>query len=420
MSEPAPLAETERVQAMDVLRGIALFGVFLVNFVSFASSNVMATEFQLLSLPSAGLDHSLLEVVRWLAFDKANSLFAFLFGLGFFVQAQRMEARGADFESLYRRRMTVLLAAGLAHQFFVWTWDILHLYALAGFLLLPLRRLSNRALLIVGLTLAAFGRTAQKAVVEFAGESTWADLPDPYTESAALLRQEISARGDYAALVANFFDWTLVDYIGSGLILGWLAYALGRFLLGAWVGRHGWIQNASQFQPGWKRVLRFALPLGLVLEGVAVLLFDSSLLPVWSHRKFLADVVHLVAVPVLAAGYVAAVIVALQGGLGRRLLASFAPAGRMALTNYLLQSVAMGFVLFGIGPGLALAGKIGTTAVIGIVVGVYAVQMAFSHWWLSRYRYGPMEWLWRGLTYQSWPVMRRLALRSGTFPANGA
>ena len=85
-------------------------------------------------------------MLRWLVADKANTIFAFLFGLGFYLQMQRLQLRGVDFERLYKRRLTVLLFIGFLHLFFVWTWDILHLYALAGFILLPLRRLSNRAI----------------------------------------------------------------------------------------------------------------------------------------------------------------------------------------------------------------------------------------------------------------------------------
>jgi len=407
MTENAgPVSAVERVQLMDVLRGVALFGVFLVNFTSFAGVQIMATEQQLLSLPTAPLDFALFEVLRWLFVDKANTVFAFLFGLGFALQLQRLEGRGVDFEALYRRRLTVLLIIGVIHFFFVWTWDILHLYALAGFLLLPLRRLSNRALLIAGVLLAALGRTTQKALAEFGSPGSWSGVPGGYADSDVLLRQQISESGDYFRLVDNFFDWVFIDYIASGLILGWLAYALGRFLIGAWVGRHGWVTRAADFLPGWRRLLRIALPVGLVLEGFATMLAESSWLPDWEHREFLADALHLLAVPVLAAGYVAVIVVGFQGDRGRRLLAPFAAVGRMALTNYLTQSFVLGFVLFGIGPGLALAGKIGTTAIVAIVIGFFTLQVLASRWWLGRYAYGPAEWVWRALTYGERPRFR--------------
>ena len=402
----SPVSADDRIQLMDVLRGVALFGVFLVNFTAFAGPRIMATELQLLSLPNAPFDFTLFDVLSWLFTDKANTLFAFLFGLGFALQLQRLEGRGVDFEALYRRRLTLLLVIGVVHFFFVWTWDILHLYALAGFLLLPLRRLTNRGLVIAGVLLAAFGRTTQKALGEFGSPGSWGGVPGGYADSDVLLRQQISESGNYFHLVNNFFEWVFIDYLASGLILGWLCYALGRFLIGAWVGRHAWVTRAADFLPGWRQLLRIALPAGLVLEGFATMLAKSSWLPEWEHRDFLADALHLLAVPVLSAGYLAGIVVAFQGGIGRRLLAPFAAVGRMALTNYLTQSLVIGFVLFGIGPGLALAGKIGTTALSGVVIVAFIAQMGFSHWWLRRFAYGPAEWLWRASTYGNMPPMR--------------
>lgn len=384
---------------MDVLRGVALFGVFLMNLAPFAGAPIMATEQQLLSLPTAAWDFALLDVLRWLVMDKANTMFAFLFGLGFYLQMRRVEARGVEFEKLYKRRLTVLLIIGMFNMFLLWTWDILHLYALAGFLLLPLRRLTTRDLLGIGLILALLGRTGQKALAEFGPAGSWAGLPGGYDESDILLRQQLSESGDYFGIVGSFFDWVFVDYIASGMILGWLCYALGRFMIGAWVGRHGWITRAREFLPGWRRVRSCGLLAGLVFEGVAVMLSEASWLPDWEHREFYADCIHQLAVPVLTAGYVAAIVVGFEAGRLRRWLAPFAWTGRMALTNYLLQGVIIGFVLFGVGPGLALAGKIGTSAVLGIVCAFYVLQVLLSRWWLSRFAHGPVEWLWRALTY---------------------
>jgi uncharacterized protein len=106
---------------------------------------------------------------------------------------------------------------------------------------------------------------------------------------------------------------------------------------------------------------------------------------------------------------VSAVVVAFQDGRGRRALAPFAAVGRMALTNYLAQSLVFGFVLFGVGPGLALAGRIGTTAIVGVVLVFFTLQVLFSRWWLARFAYGPAEWVWRALTYGTMPPMRQSA-----------
>lgn len=384
---------------MDVLRGTALFGVFLMNLVAFASAPIMATETQLLGLPTAPADFALAQVLRWLFMDKANTVFAFLFGLGFYLQMRRLEARGVDAHRIYLRRLAVLFVIGVLHLFLLWPWDILHLYALAGFALFAMRNLPPRDLLGLGVVLALVGRTAQVTLAEFYPGGNWTALPGGYSDADVMVRQQLSESGDYLGMVANFFDWVFVDYFVSGMIIGWLCYALGRFLIGAWVGQHGWIEHARDYLPGWRTVRNVGLLVGLVVEGVATLLRWGTWLPRWPHMEWVGEVLHLLGTPVLAAGYVAGVVVAFEGGRLRRWFAPFAWVGRMALTNYLAQSLVIGFVLFGVGPGLALAGKVGTCVLTGVVVVGFALQVILSRWWLSRFRHGPAEWLWRRLTY---------------------
>ena len=412
MNHPGnPVEAGERVQVLDVLRGVALFGVFLVNFCGFAGVNIMATEQQLLSLNSGPLDFAVYEVTSWLVADKANTLFAFLFGLGFYVQMQRISARGADFERIYLRRLWVLLAMGVIHTLFFWAWDILNLYALAGFALFALRRLDDRRLLGWGVVLALFGRSAGEVLLGIVGEG-WHGRASPFSDAAVLARQAVSEAGDYWGVFRLFLELTLVDWLLSGLIVGWFLYALGRFMIGAWVGRQGWLQRAGGLLPQYRRVMRIALPLGLIADGLARILSHAlqfGRLPQGAALETAVSALHMVSVPVLAAGYLAAIVVMLHTPLGRRVLLPFGAAGRMALSNYVAQSFIYAFVLFGLGPGLALAGRIGTTAVVTIVIVCYAAQIALSVWWLSRFRYGPLEWLWRGLTYGEWPRFRSVA-----------
>lgn len=404
-----PVAAGDRVQELDVLRGIALFGVFVMNMVFFGNESILATEQQLLALPTAGLDYAVREVVGWLMADKANTLFAFLFGLGFYLQMQRAEGNGRDFERLYLRRLSVLLAFGLIHTFFIFFWDILTLYALAGFLLFALRRASDRVLLAGGLVLALLARTAFELLAEHGGLGEWAGLPSAYGDEAALLRQQLALAGDYPGLVRAFAAVTLYETV-NGVLLGWILYALGRFMVGAWVGRKGWLQRAGDFLPGFRRVMVVALPVGLVSEGLIAIIRvyePGGRLPDWDYWPVMAEVVHLITAPILATGYLCAIVTGLHTPAWRRWLAPFRHAGRMALSNYVAQSFICGFVFTGIGPGLALAGRIGATALLVGVTLAFAGQLLLSRWWLARYRYGPLEWAWRGLTYGEWPRFSR-------------
>jgi uncharacterized protein len=400
-----PVAPADRVQELDVLRGVALYGVFVMNMVWLGNQGIMATEQQLLSLPTAGIDFTVRALVGWLVGDKANTLFAFLFGLGFYLQLRRAESAGRDFERLYLRRLSALLAFGLFHLVFIFFWDILSIYALAGFALFALRRTGDRVLLWGGLGLALGARILFQWLAEHSGLGDWAGLADPYTEAAVLARQQLADAGDYAGLVRAMGAVTLHELL-NGIVLGWMLYALGRFMLGAWTGRKGWLQRAGDYLPGFRRVMAVTLPAGLVSQGLVAIVRvyePGGRLPDWDHWSLAAETVHLLTAPVLATGYLCAIVVGLHTPGWRRLLAPFRHAGRMALSNYVMQSFICGFVFFGVGPGLALAGRIGAAALLVVATAAFAAQVVLSHWWLARFRYGPLEWAWRGLTYGEWP-----------------
>jgi uncharacterized protein len=404
-----PVEAKDRVDALDVLRGIALFGVFAMNFLGFAGPDVMATQTQLDALPSAGVDQLVGRVMDWLWHDKANTIFAFLFGIGFWLQLERAQAKGAGFEAIYLRRLSVLLLMGVIHFTFVWDWDILHVYALAGFGLFFLRKLPDRLMLGAGLVLALGSRTLQEWLLSLEVLNPLAGRPDPYGDAAIHARQAISQAGDYPGLVKAFMDFNVPDYYLSGLLVAWIFYALGRFMVGAWVGRKGWLQRSGDYLAGFRRVMWWTLPAGLIMEAVSMglkLRMEAGQIAQNGLLDGLEKTIHLVGVPLQAAGYVCAIVVGLHSAWAAPLLRPFRWLGRMALTNYVMQSFVIGLVLFGVGPGLALAGRIGAAASTAIIVGVYFAQLLFSRWWLSQFRYGPLEWLWRGLTYGRLPPMR--------------
>lgn len=402
-----PVSEGNRIEEMDILRGIALLGVLMMNFVAFAGGGVMATDVQLASLSTARIDSWAYEAVRVLVGDKANTTFATLFGLGFYLQMKRGEGR-PGFEARYCRRLGWLLLFGWLNVLFLWIWDILNLYALAGFGLLLMRKWSTRSLLIFGIPAALYSDKLQEALVKFFS------IPIPgtdalYDDRAVLARQAIAVSGDYPAIVGMMWRWTYAEWLVGGLMVAWIAYALGRFALGAAIGRSGILFNIDHYVPTFRKVARVAIPVGISF-GILIRLVSRGTIVLPGNAenwKSLAQILRSPTALILAAGYCAGVVVALRCRWGRKLFGPFGAAGRMALTNYLVQGLLYGFVLFGVGPGLALAGKIGTLSVVVICLGFFALQIMFSHWWLARFRFGPMEWLWRTLTYGERPVMRR-------------
>ena len=414
MATAGPVGERERIAELDVLRGIALFGVLTMNFVSFAGVGFGITEAQAAALPTATLDQATYWGVRWLIGDKANTVFATLFGLGFYIQLQR-GAHRPGFEARYRRRLAVLLAFGVLNTLFLWVWDILNLYAIAGFFLLAIRHWKTRTLVVFGLVASLYSDKMQEWLVEALGIPLTNSAA--YTTDAGIVqRQQLFASGDYPAMVNYWAGFTWLDWIAGGVMVAWIVYALGRFALGAAIGRYGILQDVPRFVPLLRRIAWIAIPVGLLFGLVIRLIYTGAWEPLGESdglRSF-GRMLRSPAALVLAAGYCAAVVVALQQPWGRRVFGLFAPVGRMALTNYLAQGLLYGFVATGIGPGLALLGKIGSLAVLLICIAFFAFQTLFSHWWLARYRFGPMEWLWRALTYGERPRMRRAELAPAT------
>lgn len=390
-----------------MLRGIALLGVLLMNFVAFAGEEWMATKTQLESLSTHAADVISYEAIRLFVGDKANTVFATLFGLGFYLQMTRGEGR-PGFAARYRRRLFWLLIFGWFNVTFLWVWDIWNLYALAGFFLLLTRRWSTRTLVTFGTIAAVYSDKVQTGLVNLFS------LPIPttdhlFTDAAVFERQAAAIAGDYPALVAVMWKVTWNEWLLGGLMVAFVVYALGRFALGAAIGRSGILDDVDRHLPLLRRVAMFAIPIGLVL-GIFIRLVANEAIALPGNIegwKTFSAILRSPAALILAAGYCAGIVVALRRGWGRRLFTPFAAVGRMALTNYLAQGFLYAFVLFGVGPGLGLAGRVGTTVVVTICVVFFAFQIMFSHWWLARYRFGSMEWLWRTLTYGKRPTMRR-------------
>jgi uncharacterized protein len=398
-----PVAAGERIALLDVVRGFALFGVLLANLVWW-SQYVPLSEERRAALPTAGIDQLARLAVSALIDGKFYTLFSFLFGLGFAVQLQRGNDRGSDAAPVYRRRLLVLLLIGLAHNFLLWAGDVLHMYALLGFLLLLARRLSDRMLLRLGLCCAVLVPFLCEAVGMLV-------LPDnKEVEAAAVERAWVAFTTGSPADILRFH---LRDYWGfytSGFFAPFLTSIVGRFLLGLWAGRVRLLHDPAAHEQLFRKLLVVGLSVAVPCLAILVLRECDVLDPVLPRvaRRLVGSACTSVSVIALAAAYLAAIALRWQRRPGRGLLALLAPVGRMALTNYLTHSLVYVLVLYRF--GLGLTGKFGSAFCIGLAVAVFALQIAFSSWWLRRFRFGPAEWLWRSLTYGRAQPMR---LRSG-------
>lgn len=385
-----PVAGAERIETLDVLRGVALLGVLLVNLES--DFRVPLAEHILTFHTGPGrLDRYVDVLIAALLEFKAITLFSLTFGAGMGVLAERAGSRGVGVRRLLTRRYLALLVLGLGHLLFVWNGDILTLYAVCGLLLLPLLRLPVAALMIAG-ALAIALPWAFPFGPPIPGEY---DLRDLAAEA-----RRVYCRGSYGDVLA--FHWAETRRLVAPLLIFILPRTLGLMLLGLAAWRVGVIRDPSRH----RALLRAVVLAGVVVGGSTTALQIASASSGWPSPvpSMLLDAGS--SIP-LALAYAALLLLWLRSPRDRPLAAPFAAAGQMALTNYLTQSLALCLIFYGY--GLGMSGRLGSASAALLGMGLYAGQLAFSRVWLRRYRLGPVEWLWRSLTYGHPQPMRRVA-----------
>lgn len=393
-----PLAGGERLQVVDALRGAALLGILLVNVLAFSGPSFLYG-------PPLGYWRGVDRWVEWgvlvLAEGAFYSIFSLLFGLGLGLQLRRRDPATAL--PRFRRRLWALLGIGLLHRVLIWLGDILTDYALVGFALTLLAGASVTALLLGGVAL--WGVSLLFALSFALDAAPAAPLPG----GAALWAQpwlELFGRGSWVELVA--YRW---EQLGPGLAgtLYLLPGLLGLFALGLALARLGVFQAPARHRPAIRRLLWLTLPLALACKA----LYGAQLLAGETRWRLLLSTTG--GGPLLGASY-AALLTLAWSAEGRpawlqRLADGLAAAGRMALTNYLAQSLL--FTLLYYGYGLGLYGRLGPAAGEALALALFALQVGGSRWWLARFRFGPLEWLWRGLTYGRLPPLSRARDRRG-------
>jgi len=522
LSLPALSPATDRLDALDVLRGFALIGICIANVEFFNRPVVESGQ----GIPAGlhGLDRLVAFLVAYLVSGKFWTIFSLLFGMGFALMLERARVAARPFAPTYGRRVGVLLAIGLLHHTLLWSGDILISYA-AGALALMLALLAPARLLVIALIacialpqvprlgllgwllapvvlaslvalylrarqawlfplvtigtgllmllaalLAASGSkgddttmltavgaiftglgllacwrspaeqkplrigvqivlltycliaveagmrhfapaVGQTTVVSSTGSVSSADdesVPAAdgrvlrYREQIARSTEErvVLTQGSYPDAVAMRFrqlDERMVDEVGFSVLL------VGVFLIGAWFVRSGVIARAADHKPLYRRLAIVGIPLGVGLGVLGSLIATGRPPGVDDGGHDLAHALLSLGSLPAALGYIGAVMLMLQsrGALARiRLLAPF---GRMALSNYLTQSLVFSLLFYAHGIGLW---GIGRTAQVGIALALCALQICLSHWWLARFQYGPVEWIWRALTYLTLPPMR--------------
>lgn len=403
----SPARPDQRLSLIDALRGAALFGVLLVNLLWFAGFENAVSDESLATLPTSALDAVIAEFIDLLVSAKAIGIFSFLFGVGFAMQLESMGRNDPAPGWRYSRRLMGLLILGLVHWLAIWSGEILHVYALAGFVLLALSGLRTRTLVAVGLVLAVLARPIVSRLYLLTGGD--GSMLTPAADDLAL-RFDVFMNGSFADVVGLQLHTDVRWQLIPGPALGAILHALGRFMVGVAVARGGYLKDPAPHLRKLRWIAAIALPVGFVLEHdwtFAVWLQAHHLVNDTVAVQVFRHACNSLGVVCMTAGYVALFIVVWQCAVVRRALAWLVPAGRMALTNYLSQTAICYLLFFGF--GLALMGRVGATACLAISVGIFVLQAAVSRWWLARFNFGPMEWLWRWWTYSTRPPLRRAA-----------
>jgi uncharacterized protein len=400
LAAAAPVSPTDRVWVIDAMRGLALFGVLAVNLD--ALFRVTFFEWFLPRSPGSRLDQIASGFLSFGLEFKAISLFSLLFGVGLAIQYERL-AQNPRRTVLLLRRLTALLAFGLIHLFLIWNGDILTAYAIAGLVAVPLLLFLPRSILLGASALLMLLWVAIPWVLPFA----LPNLPAAWLTDHVAEARLVYGSGTFLEILR--FRIAEVPAVSMFTLVNFFPRTLGLILFGIWLWQSGAIRQLGEHSFALAAAGAAMIGIGLLLtaqeKGYLVLLQVGAIAPFWKHFAWAA--MSDLAPIIVALGYAALILVASGSARLRKVLQFAVPVGRMAFTNYITQSVVLGLLFYGY--GFALLGRVGAAGGLAIAVGIYAAQALVSAWWLRRFRFGPLEWLWRTLMYgkrQPWLTIR--------------
>jgi len=382
-----------------VLRGSAALGILLMNVRLFAEPASLYFNPTALG-PPMRLEYIIWSSTYLLADLKFLTIFALLFGAGIVLMSERIAAHGAKPGPVHYRRMVWLLVFGLVHAYLLWDGDILVPYAVCGALAFPARRLTPPVLLTLAAVVFAVGSALTLgfgAMLESAPPEVLLQWEDFWRPSAAQVADEIRT---FQSGWLTQLPWRAergLEYHGVDMwlhdvwrVTGLMLAGMGLFRLGVLSGVRG-----PRFY-GLLALIGFAAGLPMVWWGL-----QQSGASGWDLRDayFVASQWNYWGSVPVAFGWIGLILFACRTGVARSLLTRLAAVGRMAFTSYIAETILCTSIFYG--TGLGLFGRVGGTGQLAIVVVIWGVLLVFARWWLARFGIGPLEWLWRRLTYGS-------------------
>ena len=413
MQSITPVQSNEREIFMDVLRGFAIFGIFLANLNAFSwydFVNPAATSNMLLPR----WDNKMLFLHHVLIEGKFYSIFSFLFGWGVTLQLMRLQKKGVTPFPIIKRRLFIMLLLGAFHLL-LWPGDIVFFYALLGFVLLPLFRFSNKQLLITSFILILspvllYGLKMIFPILNFPSEIL--------AKTGGLVDYKLNGvtnEETFRAFInkANWFDILKGDIAGffyrysDLLFISRISKVLGMMLIGVVVGRTDFYKKIATN----KKILFYIIAFGIFIA------LPANYMLAWYMKNsngayyrltvkgFYQTIAYSIGVAPLAATYVALFMLLFQNMKAQKALSILAPVGKMAFSNYIIQTLIGNFVFYN--AGLGYMQKVGPVyyTLFGLII--FIIQIIISTIWLHYFNYGPLEWLWRSSTYRKWQIMKK-------------
>jgi len=408
-----PATESERILALDALRGLGVLGILVMNIESFGrvgAEYVNPTAVQ----PLAGSDFWMWLASALFVDEKFMGIFSMLYGAGIVLLTSRIEARGRKPAVIFVRRSAWLALFGLMHAYLLWSGDILFTYGICGLLVYPFRRLSPRRLLVMGLLVMVFGSGLSimtgwsmqfwppQDAASFE-QSVWRPTPEQANSEIAAYRS-----GWLGQMKKRVQDAETVETYGLATYYLWRA--AGLMLVGMALYKWGVLtaSRSQRFYLAWV----WAGP----LIGVPVILYGAwrDIQVRWNFRdSFFFDAqFNYWASPLLSMAWVSLVMLACRAPAWRARMRGLAAVGRMAFSNYILETLLCTTIFYG--HGLGLFARLDRVESGAIVVAVWVVVFLFSQVWMRSFYFGPLEWLWRSLTYMEHEPLRRPLARAQT------
>ena len=386
-----PTNPKDRNSQIDILRGFALFGILLVNVFGYNSSFFDFSGFY--ATFKDPLNQTVFDIIIGFGADKFIFIFSFLFGVGFSIMYLKYHTDESGFSTLYLRRMLVLLIFGVSHIIFFWAGDILFSYSILGIILLLLRKLRSGLLLSISIFLYFF------PIIYIGLESVFPFLPSALSSVTEITLPEVINIYSGGSII-DIFKLRIHEYAAFRNI-NLIYYApkiLSLFLLGYLFYKEQYFKKINSSRAKYSIILTILISIGILLNlttgDIVNILANPDTNPFYTAIYMgVIEVTNIF----LGFGYILLVLIVSKLSIFNKILNPFKYVGRMALTNYLLQSIIFTTIMYSYGFGMF--GSFQPWQLIIFAVLVFTIQLYFSKIWLQYFQFGPMEWIWRKLTY---------------------